>query len=64
MKLMPDRRRIRTNLIFLEYRFKKYGKQKTEVIIPAPIISASSILIKLSFFVNIDVDFMRKAFSQ
>ena len=47
---MLNRRRIGTILIFLGYRFTKKGKQKkTKFIIPAPIISATSIFIILSF---------------
>ena len=44
MKLMPDRRRIGTNLIiFMIPIYKKMEEQKTKFVIPAPIISASSI---------------------
>ena len=39
-------------------------KQKTKCIIPAPIISASSIFNILSFSVCIDFAFVRKSFSQ
>ena len=45
-------------------RIPKMEKQKTKFIVPAPIISASSIFIILSFSVNIDFGFIRKAFSQ
>ena len=60
MKLMPDRRRIGTILIFLGYRFQQMEKQITKFIIPASIIFAYSIFIILSFSVNINFDFCEK----
>ena len=52
--------------IFFISRIPIYEKwiKKTKFIILAPIISASSKFIMLSFSVNFDFDFVRKAFSQ
>ena len=59
-----DRKRIGTNLIFQGHQFRKMEKQKFKFLIPVPIISASSIIIILSFSVNNGSDFVRNAFSQ
>ena len=63
MKVIPDRRRIGTKLIFPGYRFTKIEKQRLKFVLPAPIMSAFSMLIIISFSVNNDLDFVRKVFS-
>ena len=60
MKVIPDRRRIGTKLIFLGYRFTKIEKQKPKFVLPAPTMSAFSMLIIFSFSVNNDFDFCEK----
>ena len=55
---------IGTNLIFQGYRFTKNEKTKKIFIVSAPILSASTIFIILTISVNIDFDFVRKAFSR
>ena len=62
MKIMPDKKRIGTNIVFQGYQFTKKNEKK--IIVSSPILSAFIIFIILTFSVNIDFDFVRKAFSQ
>ena len=58
-QILPDRRRIGTNLNFQRYRFAKNEKTKK-----IKFIRSARIVQYKTFSVNVDFDFVGKAFNQ